>query len=131
MTALAKVYVASKTDLAEDWRVRREVWGDMGLAVTSTWIDEAGPGESDMSVLWPRIVDEVYASDFLLALHRPGDVWKGAYAEVGMALAFRRPVYFVGLPQGTLHHHPGVTIASDPDDAVEDFRARRLKREWY
>jgi hypothetical protein len=47
-----------------------------------------------------------------------------------MALAFRRPVYFIGLPEGTLHHHPLVTLASDPDNAVEDFRARCLRREW-
>lgn len=128
---MTRVYVASKTRFAPLWRECREAWAELGLVVVSTWIDEAGEGETaDFADLWTRCINEVVGADFLVAVHEPGDVWKGAYLEVGAALAHGHPVYFVGRPQGTMHHHPLVTFAADVDDAIEDYRSFHLKAEW-
>ena len=117
----AVVYVASKTRLAPMWQGKRLEWGRRGITISSTWIDEAGPGESDMTQLWPRIVREVRDSHFLIACHEEGDAWKGAYAEIGMALMIGIPIYFVGRPQGTLHLHPAVSDVESVDAAVDSF----------
>jgi len=75
------------------WRQLR----DEGFNVVSTWIDEAGPGETrNTAELWTRIQREVAASAFLiLYVDRPDLPLKGALVEVGMALGLGKPVVVV------------------------------------
>lgn len=124
MSALPKVYVASKTRYAPLWREFREAW--VGQAtIVSTWIDEAGDGATeDFRDLWKRCIDEAATADVLIAVHELGDVWKGAYIEVGAALASGKFVYLCGRPPGTFHHHPLITLAESPDDALMDYVGR-------
>lgn len=77
------------------WRSLRSA----GWSITSSWIDEAGEGETeDFSDLWLRINDEIWQSDALILYAEATDFpLKGALIEVGMALAFSKPV-FVCLP---------------------------------
>jgi hypothetical protein len=86
-------YVASKTKHAEMWRDLRA----RGYRVTSTWIDEAGEGESasyeDLAV---RCVKDVAVADFVLLYCQPGEVLKGALIEAGIALALGKRVRCVG-----------------------------------
>ena len=116
------VYVASKSHHGALWRQYRESWRDVGVNVISTWIDESGPGQtSDVSDLWLRCIAEASACDFLVALHVEGEQWKGAYIEIGAALASGKPVFVVGHHLGSWMNHPLVTVVSDPDDAVDYF----------
>jgi hypothetical protein len=86
------IYVASKTKHAEMWRLLRT-----NMHIESTWIDEAGEGETDdYSELAARCLREVQSSSALVLYCQPGDVLKGALIEVGAALAFGIPVYCVG-----------------------------------
>lgn len=68
-----------------------------GYRITSTWIDEAGPGEThDMAELWERIAREVATSARLVLYIEPADFpLKGALVEAGMALAHLIPVMVV------------------------------------
>jgi hypothetical protein len=122
-----KIYVASKTKHAVMWKVLRHHWSAEGIDIISTWIDEAGEGDTpDFTDLWFRCFDEISRCDALIAYHEPGDVWKGAYAEIGAAIANQKPVYFIGQPPGTLHHHQLVITGHDPMSVIDYAQAAHL-----
>lgn len=78
------IYVASKTAHASMWREYRSV----GAPIISTWIDEAGAGETtDFADLWTRCVMEARDALCLVLYRLPGEILKGALVEAGAALA--------------------------------------------
>lgn len=90
------IYVASRASIPERgamWRAARE----QGVPIISTWIDEDGDGATDdFSDLWKRINREVTSATRLVLYAEPGDFpLKGAFIEVGMALAVGVPVCLV------------------------------------
>jgi hypothetical protein len=93
---MAKFYVASHASLPE----RPAMWRDLrdrGVKITSSWIDEAGEGETVcMTDLWQRIIYEVGESDALILYVEAGDFpLKGALIEVGAALGMGKRVMVV------------------------------------
>jgi hypothetical protein len=64
---------------------------------TRSSIDEAGEGETaDFCELWKRIESEISASwGLVLYAERSDFPLKGAFVEVGMALALRKPIAVV------------------------------------
>lgn len=98
------IYIASKTDHADRWRKLRLV-----LPIISTWIDEAGKGESaSLPDLWLRCISEASAADVTIVFAYPEEHLKGALVEMGAALASGKPVYIVGDNPAfrTMQHHP-------------------------
>lgn len=98
------IYIASRASLperAERWRRLRD---EYGWEIVSTWIDEAGEGETvNFTDLWDRIHREIASSNKLLLYAEPDDFpLKGALIEAGMALALGKPVV-VCLPGVLLH----------------------------
>lgn len=126
-----RVYVASRTNHAAMWKRLRA----SGLPIISSWIDEAGPGETaDLSELWERVEEEVTGADMLLLYVRPDDFpLKGALIEVGMALASSTPVIIVApecdfaapsyRPIGSWIKHPLVSRAASIVEACEMFQS--------
>ncbi len=112
--SLPTVYGASKTRLAPLWRELR----DAGVNVISSWIDRAGE-PVDYAEMWRRCISEISVADALVAVHEPGDVWKGAYVEIGVALAHVVPVYVVGDPPGSFVAHPLVFRCRSVHHALE------------
>jgi len=99
------IYIASKTRHAPLWRDLRAA----GAPIISTWIDEAGEGESaDLNDLWRRCIVESCSCDTLIVYREPQDVLKGAWVEIGAALASGRPVYAVGLDGFTISKYQGI-----------------------
>lgn len=88
---LNKFYVCSRVKHADRWKDYRA----RGANIISTWIDEAGAGETESySELWVRIQKEVRESNGLIMLLEPDDFpLKGALVEAGMALAYDKPVF--------------------------------------
>ncbi len=87
------IYGASKVLHADLWKRLRE----SGVPIISTWIDEAGEGQSgDYSELSTRCLAEVASAKSVILYCEPGEVLKGAMVEVGAALALGVPVYCVG-----------------------------------
>lgn len=108
MDTKRRVYVASKAKYGPMWQRARQDYADK-LDVISTWIDESGEGETeDFASLWNRCIHEAGAADFLIAYHEQGEEWKGAFIEIGAALAHRTRVLVVGNPPGSWVHHPFV-----------------------
>lgn len=127
----AGTYIASRASLPErsaTWRKLRDV---EGWKITSSWIDEAGAGETaDLGSLWTRIEAEVARSERLILYVEPGDFpLKGALIEVGMALAHRIPIRIVApgvvleptsfRPIGSWVRHPMVTFCDTMAEALE------------
>ncbi len=130
------VYVASRASAPE----RPAMWRNLraqGHPIISTWIDEAGEGEShDLGDLWGRILREVTSAQRLVLYAEAEDFpLKGAYVEVGMALAAGVPVFVVApgvaldarslRPLGSWAKHPLVTFC----DTVEEAFAALATRE--
>ena len=85
------IYVASRVKHAAMWRELRNTYPAIG----SSWIDEAGEGETDdLGELWIRIVREVSECKALVLYVEQEDFpLKGALVEVGVALALGKPIY--------------------------------------
>lgn len=116
------IYFASKVEHAPRWRELRT----RGIPVVSTWIDEAGPGDSgDYGDLWIRCINEAAHAACVIAYAEPGEVMKGALAEIGAALAHGVPVIYVGpaMDKGVTKH-PLVSLAPDIESAIRASGAR-------
>lgn len=108
----AGIYVASKVAHAEMWRDLRTF---EKMPIISTWIDELYP--EDMDGLWQRCISEASNAQAFLILRRPEEVLKGAWIELGAALASGVPVYAVGIEEFTvakdkrIRHFPNLVEA--------------------
>jgi hypothetical protein len=110
------IYVASKTRHAAMWREYKAA----GLPINSTWIYEAGPGETDsFQDLWIRCISEASEALCLIAYAEDGDILKGAFIEIGAALASGKNVLVVGFdPSLSFLHHPLVSSHSNLNYAI-------------
>ena len=87
-------YVASKVSHAEMWR---RVALETEIRIVSTWINEAGEGQTaDYSELAQRCISEISSASAFILYCELGEVLKGAMIEAGVALAMGVPVYCVG-----------------------------------
>ncbi len=121
---MVKIYVASKTKHAEGWRFVRKI----GMPIISTWIDEAGVGESpDLSDLWIRCIKEASECDILVVYREPEEVLKGAWAEVGAALAHNKQVFAVGIDEFTIANHPNITSFSNMSTLLMNLQYLHVK----
>ena len=112
---MSGIYTASKTSHAQKWIDLRA----SGLPIISTWIDEAGAGQSACMVdLWKRCVSESGGANALIVYAEDGDILKGGYVEVGCALSNGVPVFAVGPVQGSWTSHPMVTVCQSIEEAV-------------
>lgn len=109
------IYLASKTAHAARWRQLRA----SGAPIISTWIDEAGAGESKcLADLWLRCVDEAAGATCVIVYREPGEVLKGAFIEAGAALAVGTPVYAVGCDGFSFVNHRDVTVCASFEVAL-------------
>lgn len=119
------IYIASKTAHAAKWKHMRSD----GLPIISTWIDEAGVGESQCLIdLWRRCINESCMCDALIVYREPGEILKGALIEVGAALACGVHVFAVGCGEFTFVNHPLVTQCADLSEAIA--KASAVVSEW-
>lgn len=128
------IYVASRASVPGRAAMWRRLRGE-GWPIVSTWIDEAGEGETgDFGELWARIAREVTGAAGLVLYAEPGDLpLKGALVEVGMALAAGLPVVAIlpGVvleprsmrPVGSWLAHPNVRRLAGPVPGLADVFA--------
>lgn len=114
-----RVYVASKSSHAEMWQGWRKVGHTSGFRITSSWIDEAGPGESILPNLWRNCITEARDAEYLVAYHETGEEWKGAFVEIGAHLAGGGRVLLVGDPPGSWVNHPEVRRVDSTYEAFD------------
>lgn len=134
------IYVASRASSPE----RAAMWcalRDAGWHITSTWIDEAGEGQTaSFTELWGRIEREIRGSLGLIVYAEPEDFpLKGAYLEAGIAIGAGLPVAVVmptvelearsDRPMGSWIRHPGVTICESLEEARSVIEASPVATE--
>lgn len=88
-----EIYIASKVKHAHRWvKLRAE-----GHNIISTWIDEAGQGESiNLPDLAVRCIKEPSDADITILYSENGEILKGGLVEVGAALSAGKEVRQVG-----------------------------------
>jgi len=125
---MSGIYIASKTVHAPKWKALRA----QGVPIISTWIDEAGVGETaSFADLWTRCVSEASRASALVVYAEPGEVLKGGLVEVGAALASGNPVFAVGKQSGwSFTSHTLVTECESIEHAI-DLAMRRVGGDWY
>jgi len=100
-----KFYVASKVRHADYWQKLRA----SGVNIISTWIDEAGKGQTfDVAELASRCINEIKKCDALILLVYADETVQGALIEVGVAMAYNKPIYCVARLNrfSIFDHHP-------------------------
>jgi len=87
------IYFASKVIHAPRWQALRA----SGVTTSSSWIDEAGEGQTaDYAELSERCLNEIAKAERLVLFCQPGEILKGALLEAGAALMAGTPVFLVG-----------------------------------
>lgn len=113
--ARARTYIASKAPHGHRWKRLRA----QGARLTSTWIDECGPGETkDFSELYERCIREAAEADVLILYREDGEILKGALIEAGAALLAGVPVHAVGCEDFNFSMHPLMTNHADLASAL-------------
>lgn len=113
------IYIASKTKHAKRWIALRE----KGWRIISSWIDEAGEGQSaDLEDLAKRCIYEPTIADFTILYCEKDDHLKFVLAEVGAALAAGNRVIVVGADNSsvspTMLKHPRIRVAGGMIEAL-------------
>lgn len=127
----AGTYIASRASVPERAAAWRRLRDEDGWKITSSWIDEAGAGETvDLVSLWVRIEAEIRSSERLILYVEPDDFpLKGALVEVGIAIAHWIPIRVVAphvtldpvsyRPIGSWVRHPLVKFETTIERALE------------
>ena len=114
----AGIYFASKVKHAQRWKDLRAA----GVRTASTWIDEAGEGQTaDYAELSERCLNEISNATAVLLYCEPGELLKGALVEVGAALMMSTPVLCVGTCESlsrVFRKHPQWKEFSTIEDAL-------------
>ena len=92
-----RIYVSSRASIPERpamWRRYRE----MGINIVSTRIDAPDDqSKISFSTLWSNIQEEILSCDRFIFYAEPDDFpVKGALVEVGMAVAYVKPIWVLG-----------------------------------
>jgi nucleoside 2-deoxyribosyltransferase len=112
-----KVYLAAKYDRRDEMRKHRERLKEVGIEVTSRWLDEQGSLEGNMDekddefyIKTAQVdLEDVCAATFLIFFAedpRVGVRRGGRHVEFGYALALGIPIAVVGPRENIFHHIP-------------------------
>ena len=127
-----KIYIASKTKHWGAWKSLRD---DVGLNIISSWIDEAGEGDSiDLADLCNRCISECQQADAVIVYREDDDYLKGAFIEMGIALAANKLIYLVGpvLPERSpFRAHKNVKQVPTIEAAIFLITGERIREKPY
>lgn len=116
------VYTASKPRHAAMWREIRAA----GINVIATWIDFENDRDIDcFQRLWIQCAHEAAQADVTLLYIEPHDELRGAYVEMGIALASGKRVYLVNphnVKVTDAVSHPRVTVFTNLRTALDAIR---------
>lgn len=124
-----KIYVASRASIPERGKMWRN-YKEQGSQIVSSWIDAKEELTTDfLTGLWTEIEKEINLCDILvLYVDKEDFPLKGAFIEVGMAIALGKPVFVIldnielnpinFNPLGSWAAHPNVKFINHLDDIM-------------
>lgn len=117
---MSGIYIASKVVHAKRWVRYRD---SLRFPLISSWIDEAGVGESNsLSYLWHRCIIEAHTAPVLVIYREKDEILKGAWVELGANLAGGGMVYAVGIEEFTISNHHHIVPCDHIDEAMVQAR---------
>ena len=108
-------YVASKTHHGGEWVEKV----NCGHKINSSWIFRHDEEIEDWSELWKKCIEEVSNASCLVIIKREGDELKGAWVELGAALAHGKRVFACGIDDYSIHKHPLIENFRFEEDAFQ------------
>lgn len=126
---MQKIYAASRASIVARGKMWRD-YRDKGSLIVSSWIDAKEELTTEfLTSLWSKIEQEIKLCDILVLYVSKEDFpLKGAFIEVGMAIALGKPVFIklhdVDLnpvnfnPLGSWAAHPSVTFINHLDEIM-------------
>lgn len=119
-----RVYLCAAFSRQAEMQTYAAVLRGYGLLVVARWL-HASPDDQTSPVLQRAAAieccEDLAQVDTVIAFSEPqgSGYWSGGrHAEIGYALALRRPVILVGPVENVFHRHPGVTQVSSLVDAL-------------
>lgn len=126
--AVRSVYLCASFARQEVMREYRRRLHAAGIAVTSRWLDmpAAAPTEvAPQAEIATVCIEDIVIADALVAFTEPygsGYFTGGRHVELGLALAWKVPVYVIGPIENVFHCHPSVTRCAELADVVARLR---------
>ena len=128
-----KVYLAAKYDRRDEMREHRERLKEVGIAVTSRWLDEQGSLDGNMDDKDEEFyietanvdLEDVCAANCLIFFAedpRVGVRRGGRHVEFGYAYALGKPVHVIGCKENVFHYLEGVYHYSSLDEFIKEYR---------
>lgn len=115
-----KVYTASKTSRAPEWRVLKDAWPEVEFTARWPWYVDRIPQDPQYArIFWVHDLEDVAKSDAVLVIGSDGEKLKGPLIEAGAAIAMGKQVIVIGThpDYNTWQYHPQVHRASTLDEA--------------
>ena len=121
-----KVYIAAPWESKEAAKAARAKFIEAGFIVTSRWLDvEIAPNATEAELIIQKQeeaqhdVQDVFDADSLVLLNISKS--EGKAVEMGLAIAWKRPVIIVGEPTNIFHHLP-IPKVKDVDAAISQLQ---------
>jgi nucleoside 2-deoxyribosyltransferase len=134
-----KVYLAAKYDLRDEMREHRERLKEVGIEVTSRWLDEQGSLDGNMddkdeefySATARVDLEDVLAATFIIFFAedpRVGVPRGGRHVEFGYALALNKPIAVIGPRENIFHHltYAGIRHFTSLEAFIKEFKKNVL-----
>ncbi len=122
-----RAYVAAKLEDHEEAKEAMQLLQSIGFKVThdwTSWLLKHGEVTDDALRCRAKL-DELGASscDVLVVLAREDRYFKGAYCELGIAIASGAMVFVIGhgMDDCIFIHHPSVILVDSLDNAVQEL----------
>jgi nucleoside 2-deoxyribosyltransferase len=127
--AEVRIYVASSFENKEEVRDLYTCLEILGHTITCDWTDHEEPYNYQQLQQWALDDAEgVEHCDALVALIAPGRTQQGTWCEIGMALAWGKPVTMIGieptLGKPIFAHLPGIAFYPDLKTFIRVLTAR-------
>jgi nucleoside 2-deoxyribosyltransferase len=124
-----KAYLASRYTRRDELRTYAKLLEQFGVEITSRWLDEAEPLQSEMGdhsdefyVKTAAIdLEDVDAADVLIFFSEDplvGTKRGGRHFEHGYAYAKKKPIFVIGPKENVFHYSPGVHHYGSLDEFI-------------
>lgn len=130
MTAMIKVYTASKLSEASRWRTMEKEWPEIEWVARWPFKHVGTVPDSSVyaKVFWEQDLEDIKRADVILVYAETHHKLRGALVEAGMAIALGKRVIVCGEHDdySTWQHHPQVNIVKDLTEALNLLRVMAL-----
>lgn len=139
---MKRVYLAARYDRRDELREYRNVLEEWGIIVTSRWLDEQEPLNSQMGqhteefyITTARVdLDDVDTADTIIFFSEDplvGFRRGGRHVEYGYALKGGKNIIVCGPKENVFHYGTGATHFESFTEMMDDFKLTREEHDYF